>query len=202
MLTSLFIVIAYLLGSLSSAIIICRLAGLPDPRSQGSGNPGATNVLRLAGKKTAALVFVGDAAKGLLPVVAAKLAGLSPLGLCGVALAAFIGHLYPVFFRFEGGKGVATALGVWFGISLLIGTALLVTWVAVAALFRMSSLAALISAVTAPLYTLWLLPQQEFAVMAVALSALLIWRHRSNIRNIARGTEPRIGQKRPDTPAE
>ncbi len=149
------VLVAYLLGSLSSAIIVCRLAGLPDPRSDGSGNPGATNVLRLGGKKPAIVTLAGDMLKGLLPVLLGHALGLAPVLLALVGLAAFLGHLYPVFFRFQGGKGVATALGVLLGLDWVVGLATVATWLAVAFLTRYSSLSALIATGLAPVWVAW-----------------------------------------------
>lgn len=184
---------AYLLGSLSSAIILCRLLGLPDPRTQGSGNPGATNVLRYGGKKVAAVTLLGDSLKGLLPVLVAQGLGADPRWLGLVALAAFLGHLYPVFFRFQGGKGVATAFGALLGLAWPVALAVVATWLAMALLFRYSSLAALTAAVLAPLFTYLWAPAQLAAV--ACMCALLIWRHRSNIRNLLAGKESRIGSR-------
>lgn len=189
-------VLAYLLGSLSSAIIVCRLAGLPDPRSQGSGNPGATNVLRFGGKKMAALVLLGDILKGVIPVILARLLASDDLYLAAVMLAAFLGHLYPLFFSFRGGKGVATALGAIVALYWPLGLALVGVWVATSLLFRISSLAALTAAVSAPLLGWWLLAGSAPLTTAVTLmSLMLIARHHGNIRNILEGTEPRIGRK-------
>ncbi len=187
---------AYLLGSLSTAIILCRLMGLPDPRTQGSGNPGATNVLRFGGKKLAAWTLLGDMAKGLLPVLIARLLTDAPPVLAAVAFAAFIGHLYPVFFGFRGGKGVATALGVLLGLAWPVALATLATWLAMAALFRYSSLSALTAAALAPLYMALLDGRGPFVMMALALSLLLIWRHRSNMHNLLTGKESKIGSKK------
>jgi glycerol-3-phosphate acyltransferase PlsY len=187
-----FIIAAYLLGSISSAIIVCRLMGLPDPRSQGSNNPGATNVLRIGGKKAAAITLLGDSLKGFIPALAASLAGLEPLTLACVAMAAFLGHLYPLFFRFQGGKGVATALGVQFGIGWEIGSLVAAVWLFVAKGLGYSSLAALVAMALAP-FAFWLFRYSaELIVMQVLLSLLLFWRHRSNIRNLIEGTEGRI----------
>ncbi|HEY5789789.1 MAG TPA: glycerol-3-phosphate 1-O-acyltransferase PlsY, partial [Gammaproteobacteria bacterium] len=151
----LMVLVAYLLGSLSSAVIVCRLAGLPDPRSGGSGNPGATNVLRLGGKRLAAVTLLGDLLKGLLPVLAARLLGVEPALLGVIALAAFLGHLYPLFFGFRGGKGVATALGVLLGLDWVVGLATLLTWLAVALLSRYSSLSSLVATALAPAWVGW-----------------------------------------------
>lgn len=189
---ALLILIAYLFGSLSAAIILCRLLGLPDPRTQGSGNPGATNVLRIGGKKAAAATLFLDMLKGLLPVLLAR-ALEAPLEIqAAVAFAAFLGHLYPVFFRFQGGKGVATALGVLLGLNWLVGLATIATWLVMALLFRISSLAALTAILLTPLYV-WLLDRQvPLLAVAGAITLLLFWRHRSNIRKLLDGTEGRI----------
>lgn len=195
MFDALLILFGYLLGSVSSAIVVCRLAGLPDPRSVGSGNPGATNVLRVGTRTAAAATLAGDLLKGLLPVLAARALEAEPPVLAGVALAAFLGHLYPVFFGFRGGKGVATAFGCLLGIAWGVALAVAATWLVVAKAGRISSLAALAAAVLAPLYTWWLAPEPAYLAMTPVLAVLLIWRHRSNIRNLLRGTEGRIGQK-------
>jgi glycerol-3-phosphate acyltransferase PlsY len=189
------VLVAYLLGSLSSAIIVCRLAGLPDPRSDGSGNPGATNVLRLGGKKPAIVTLAGDMLKGLLPVLLGHALGLAPVLLALVGLAAFLGHLYPVFFRFQGGKGVATALGVLLGLDWVVGLATVATWLAVAFVTRYSSLSALIATGLAPVWVAWRFGSLEPAVACVVMTALLFWRHAGNIRRLAAGEEPKIGQK-------
>jgi len=193
---SVYVLLAYLLGSLSSAIILCKLAGLPDPRTQGSGNPGATNVLRFGGKKLAALTLLGDLLKGLVPVLLVRALGTNDLVLSLVALAAFLGHLYPVFFRFKGGKGVATAFGVLLGLAWPVALAAAITWLVMALLFRISSLAALTASVLTPAYMWWFGPSRPFFAATVLMSALLIWRHRANIRNLLQGTESRIGSKR------
>ena len=193
MLETILIFAAYLTGSLSAAIITCRVMGLPDPRTQGSNNPGATNVLRVGGKKAAAITLFGDAIKGVIPVVAAQLMSAPPLILALVALAAFIGHLYPVFFNFRGGKGVATSFGVLVALAWPAGIAMLVTWLVMAKLFKISSLAALTASALGPLYMWWLRPQQEFIIVAAVISMMLLWRHRSNIRNLIKGTEGKIG---------
>jgi glycerol-3-phosphate acyltransferase PlsY len=188
-----FILFGYLLGSLSTAIIVCRLLGLPDPRTEGSRNPGATNVLRLGGKQAAALTLAGDLLKGLLPVWLARAAGVSELGLAGTALAAFLGHLYPVFFGFEGGKGVATALGVILGLSPWVALATLVTWLAMAFIVRISSLSALTAAVLTPVYSWWLALPGSYQGVILLIVVLVIWRHRSNIRKLLGGAEDKIG---------
>jgi glycerol-3-phosphate acyltransferase PlsY len=186
--------LAYLLGSLSSAVIVCRMLGLPDPREEGSKNPGATNVLRLGGKKAAAITLLGDMAKGLVPVLVAKGVGVGTEAMATVGLAAFIGHLYPVFFQFKGGKGVATALGVLTGFYWLIGVAALVTWLIVALVARISSLAALTASLLAPAYVWLALESPALTFATVLMSALLVWRHQSNIARIMRGEESRIGR--------
>jgi glycerol-3-phosphate acyltransferase PlsY len=194
----LLILAAYLLGSVSSAVIVCRLMGLPDPRTEGSNNPGATNVLRIGGKKAALVTLLGDSLKGLLPVVACHLLDRSELTFALVGAAAFLGHLYPMFFGFKGGKGVATALGVQFGLHWTIGAAVGATWLLMARVGNISSLAALISMLLAPLY-IWLLwPSAELVVMQVLITSLLFWRHRNNIRNILDGTEGRISRDEAD----
>lgn len=202
MLVSVIMVVSgYLLGSVSTAIITCRLMGLPDPRSEGSGNPGATNVLRLGGKKAAAITLFGDLLKGLLPILVARLLGASDLVLASVAIAAFLGHLYPLFFQFQGGKGVATAAGVILGLAPPVAAACAGTWVAVALLFRMSSLAALSAAALAPAYA-WLMGSPRPYPLALLLMAgLLMWRHHANIARILDGSESRIGQKKSTAPA-
>lgn len=190
-----FIILGYLLGSLSTAIIACRLMGLPDPRSQGSRNPGATNVLRFGGKKAAAITLAGDCLKGVLPVVLAAAAGASEAGIAGTALAAFLGHLYPLFFGFEGGKGVATAFGAVLGLSPWVGLAALATWLLIAAVARISSLAALTATVLIPFYLWWLDLPASYIVATLIMAGLLVWRHRSNISRLLAGTEERIGVK-------
>lgn len=196
--TFLLIVFGYLAGSISTAIIVCRIMGLPDPRSEGSRNPGATNVLRFGGKKAAAITLAGDLLKGLLPVLLARGLGVDEPGLALTALAAFLGHLYPVFFGFEGGKGVATAFGVILGLSWLTALAALATWLLMAFTVRISSLSALTAAVLAPLYA-WLFGLPTVYVAAILIMVvILIWRHRSNIRQLLAGTEDTIGTDRPE----
>lgn len=192
------VVIAYLFGSVSTAIIVCRIMGLPDPRSQGSKNPGATNVLRYGGKKAAAITLAGDALKGLLPVLIATFFLSDPAQLALVGIAAFLGHLYPIFFGFKGGKGVATAFGVMLGISWMVGLALLLTWLVVAFLFKISSLSAIAAALLAPVY-FWLFePHKEWLLMALVISIMLLWRHRSNIHKLISGEEDKIDKPEKD----
>ncbi len=189
------IVFAYLSGSLSTAIIVSKMGGLPDPRTQGSGNPGATNMLRVGGKKAAAMTLMGDMFKGLIPVALASALTVNDTTLALVGMAAFLGHLYPVFFGFRGGKGVATALGVLLGISWMVGLGTLATWLFMAKVFRYSSLAALTAAVFAPVY-LWLIrPTPALLIMSVMMSLLLLWRHRSNIRRLLSGEEDQMARK-------
>ncbi|MCX7111402.1 MAG: glycerol-3-phosphate 1-O-acyltransferase PlsY [Proteobacteria bacterium] len=185
---------AYFLGSLSSAVITSRLMGLPDPREEGSKNPGATNMLRLGGKKAAIITLLGDLLKGVVPLVVAKALDAPYAVLAAVGLAAFIGHLYPVFFGFKGGKGAATALGVLAGYSWLVGLAALLTWLSVAYLSRISSLAALTAAALAPLYVWFLLQTPVLTVATVLMCTVLFWRHKSNIRRILRGEESKFGR--------
>ena len=190
--TALLVAAAYLLGSVATAVLVSRALGAADPRAGGSGNPGATNVLRLAGRKAAALTLAGDVLKGVVPVAAARALDMPAETMALAALAAFLGHLYPVFFGFRGGKGVATALGGLAGIEPLLGAALLATWLLVAAVSRYSSMAALIASVLAPVYA-YLLTGHRSVVGAVALMAvLLVWRHRVNVRRLLAGEEGRI----------
>lgn len=186
---------AYLLGSISSAIIVCRIMGLPDPRTQGSNNPGATNVMRLGGKKAAAITLIGDALKGLIPMLLAHLLQAPPLVFALAAMAAFLGHLYPLFFAFKGGKGVATALGIQFGMSWMIGLSIAAIWLFVAKVMNTSSLAALVAMALAPLIVWWFWPTPELIIMQVLMSILLFWRHRSNIQNLLSGEEKKISTK-------
>ena len=182
----------YLFGSISTAILTCHLMGLPDPRSEGSGNPGATNVLRLGGKKAAFLTLSGDMLKGLIPVLIAQALHASPLIQSATALAAFLGHLYPVFFGFRGGKGVATALGVAFGLYWLAGLSIAGIWLLMAFVFRISSLSALTAMLLAPA-CFWLLkPEPAFIGAMIVITLMLFWRHRTNIRDLLSGTEGKI----------
>jgi glycerol-3-phosphate acyltransferase PlsY len=189
------IVCAYLIGSISSAIIVCKLMRLPDPRSHGSGNPGATNVLRVGGKKAAAITLFGDMLKGLLPVVAAKLLSVSDLALALTGFAAFIGHLFPLFFGLKGGKGVATMLGVMFGFHWGVGLATALSWLIVAKIFKISSLSALVATVLAPFYVLLIMGSDKPLIITTAIMTLILfWRHRSNIQNLLSGKEGKINK--------
>ncbi len=185
----------YLVGSLASAVLTCRVMGLPDPRSGGSGNPGATNVLRLGGKKAALITLLGDCLKGLLPVLCAGWLGRPVEVIALTGFAAFLGHLFPVFFGFKGGKGVATALGVIAGNSLAVAGMSILLWIFVALVFRFSSLAALVAAAAAPGFAAWLLPGWWQAGAIMAMAVLLFWRHHANIQRLLAGEEPRIGKK-------
>ncbi|MGD9942589.1 MAG: glycerol-3-phosphate 1-O-acyltransferase PlsY [Burkholderiaceae bacterium] len=194
------IVAAYLIGSVSFAVVVSRLMGLADPRSYGSKNPGATNVLRSGNKRAALLTLFGDGAKGWLAVyLAHRFApqyGFGDGTIALVALAVFLGHLFPVFHRFKGGKGVATAAGVLLALDPWLGIATLATWVIIAFFFRYSSLAAIVAAIFAPLWYLFLYGPDEIAAAVLVMSGLLLWRHRANIGNLLAGKETRIGQKR------
>ncbi|MGH8246489.1 MAG: glycerol-3-phosphate 1-O-acyltransferase PlsY [Gammaproteobacteria bacterium] len=187
------VILGYLLGSIASAVVVCRLMGLPDPRTQGSRNPGASNVLRLHGRKAALWTLAGDLMKGFLPVATARFLDAPHAVIALTGVAAFAGHLYPVYFRFQGGKGVATLIGVLIGAKLALGAAFLGTWLAMAALFRYSSLAALTAAALTPLYTWLLLPHGVYVLCFSVLAALLAVRHRSNITKLVGGSEPKIG---------
>ena len=191
------LVAAYCLGSISFAIVVSWLMRLPDPRSYGSKNPGATNVLRTGRRAAAVLTLAGDAGKGWLAV---WLASFFTAEIALAGLAAFLGHVYPVFHRFQGGKGVATAAGVLFGLDWRIGLGTVITWIVIAACLRYSSLAALVAALFAPFATALLLGWQSAMVVSV-MSALLFWRHKANIAQLLAGTEPRLGEKKP-TPSD
>ena len=198
MIDYLFPLAAYLIGSVSSAIHVSRLMGLQDPRQVGSGNPGATNVLRYGGKKAAIFTLLGDILKGVIPVATARAYGakygIDPILLAAVMLLAFIGHLYPVFHGFRGGKGVATAFGVLMALNVWVGLALVATWLVMAVVFRYSSVAAVAAAVSAPLYVWWQMGVGPFLTATLIMTLLLIWRHRSNVQKLLAGTEDKIGQ--------
>lgn len=191
---------AYLIGSVPFAVVVSKLFGLQDPRSYGSGNPGATNVLRSGNKAAAALTLLGDAAKGWFAVWIAARFGATPVTIALVALAVFIGHLYPVFLGFKGGKGVATALGVLIAINPWLGLATAATWLIVAVFLRYSSLAAIVAAIFAPFFyllggTLVWHSEKPVAIAIAAIALTLVYRHRANIGRLLKGTEPRIGKK-------
>ncbi len=188
------VAIAYLLGSVSSAIVVSKLMRLPDPRSSGSGNPGATNVLRVGGKRAGAITLLGDVLKGLLPVVAAKAFGFSDGVVAITALAAFLGHLYPVYFGFRGGKGVATSLGILLGLRPALGGIVLGIWLLILAVFRYSSLAAL-TAVVLGLFYAWGEVPTDYYLVYVLVAIAILWRHRANIIRLIQGTETKVGQR-------
>ena len=200
----LLIPIAYLIGSISFAVVVSKCMRLPDPHSYGSGNPGATNVLRTGNKTAAVLTLIGDALKGYLAVMLARVilgdesltSTLSSWVLCGVVIAVFLGHVFPIFHGLKGGKGVATACGILFGINWILGLATLGTWIIVAIFMRYSSLAALAAAVFGPIYFVFLFGFQPMGIALVIVCSLLIWRHRSNICNLMQGNESRIGSKK------
>jgi len=195
--------IAYLIGSVSFAVVVSKCMRLPDPHSYGSGNPGATNVLRTGNKLAAVLTLIGDALKGYVAVMLARIllsddsfgTSIHSWLLCGVVVAVFLGHLFPIFHGFKGGKGVATACGILFGINWILGIATLSTWIIVAVFLRYSSLAALAAAVFGPVYFVFLFGFQPMGIALLMICALLIWRHRSNIANLLNGSEARIGAK-------
>ncbi len=193
-LTLIMIIFAYLLGSISSAVLICRLLRLPDPREVGSNNPGATNVLRIGGKKAAASVLLCDMLKGTIPVWAGYFLRIEPLLLGVIAIAACLGHMYPLFFHFKGGKGVATAFGAIAPIGLSLTGMIMATWLAVAVVFRYSSLAAIVTVLLAPFYT-WLVKPQ-YTLPVAMLCCLIILRHHQNIKRLFAGTEPKVGEKK------
>ena len=203
----LLIPLAYLIGSISFAVVVSKCMNLPDPHSYGSGNPGATNVLRTGNKLAAGLTFLGDALKGYFAVMLARLllgdqsltSSLGSWVLCGVVLAVFLGHLFPIFHGFKGGKGVATACGILFGVNVILGIATLGTWIIVAVFMRYSSLAALAAAIFAPIYFVFFFGFQPMGIALLVVCLLLIWRHRSNIQNLLNGTESRIGSKKNKT---
>ena len=191
----LLIIAAYLVGSVSAAIIVCKIMRLPDPRTTGSGNPGATNVLRVGGKKAAAITLFGDMLKGLLPVLVAQLMHVSDLALAIVGFAAFMGHLFPVFFGFKGGKGVATMLGVLFGFHWAVGFATAGTWLLVAKVFKISSLSALIATALAPVYVYFIIGcNVPVIISTIIMTVILFWRHRSNILRLIKGEEGKVGK--------
>lgn len=190
-----YVLLAYLLGSVSFAVIASWLFKLPDPRTYGSKNPGATNVLRSGKKAAAVLTLLGDAGKGLLAVLLAQSFGLANEVIAAVALAVFLGHVFPVFLKFQGGKGVATAVGVLLGLNLWVGLLAMATWLLVVLIWRISSLSALVAAVLTPLYAVIFLGMNAMTLAVLMISLLLIWRHQSNIINLLAGKETRIGKK-------
>ena len=183
---------AYLLGSISAAIIVCKTLGLSDPRTGGSGNPGTTNVMRLYGKKAAFLTLVGDIFKGIIPVLLAKVIVNSEfiIAICG--LATFLGHIFPVYFKFEGGKGVATLIGILFATHWLLGVSYIITWILTALIFRYSSLAALIAALPIPIYSYFIEHNNQYTISFAVIAIILFWRHKPNIYNLLNGKEDKI----------
>ncbi|MEO8717829.1 MAG: glycerol-3-phosphate 1-O-acyltransferase PlsY [Burkholderiales bacterium] len=204
--SALVVACSYLVGSVSFAIVLSRVAGIPDPRSYGSGNPGATNVLRSGNNWVAALTLLGDGGKGWLAVLLAQLwTGQSALDgvvvpLAGVAV--FLGHLFPVFHRFAGGKGAATAAGVLLAFSPWLGLATLATWIAILAFFRISSIAGLVAAVFAPFYTFWLFGLRPVFPAVLAIAVLMAWRHKDNLRRLLSGAERRVGDRASPPPPD
>ncbi len=189
------IVAAYLIGSISFGILISKAFGLPDPRTVGSGNPGATNVLRSGKKMPAILTLLGDAIKGWLPVWLALQSNMLMWVVASVGLAVFFGHLYPIFYKFKGGKGVATALGVMLAISLWLALACMLTWAIVFAVSRISSLSAIVAAALSPVYAWFLLPYKDYLLMIFVMAVMLVWRHKTNIQKLFAGTESGFGKK-------
>tara|TARA_B110000196_G_scaffold124798_1_gene108261 strand:- start:14 stop:598 length:585 start_codon:yes stop_codon:yes gene_type:complete len=183
---------AYLLGSVSAAIIVCKTLGLSDPRTGGSGNPGTTNVMRLYGKKAAFLTLVGDICKGIIPILLAKVIVNSEfiIAICG--LAAFLGHIFPIYFKFEGGKGVATLIGILFATHWLLGVSYIITWILTALIFRYSSLAALIAALPIPIYSYFIEHNNQYTISFTVIAIILFWRHKPNIYNLLNGKEDKI----------
>ncbi len=198
--TALAVLGAYLIGSVSFAIVLSRLAGMPDPRSYGSGNPGATNVLRSGRKAIAALTLAGDGGKGWLAVWLASF--VEPAAIYYAGIAVFLGHLFPVFHGFKGGKGVATAAGVLLAYDWILGLATMASWAAIFAFFRISSLAALVAAIFAPAYAFWSFGLRPIFPATVAIAVLLIWRHKANIGRLLRGEEKRVGAKASPPPQD
>ncbi len=191
-----FALFGYLLGSVSTAIITCKLMGLADPRTVGSNNPGATNVLRAGGKKAAAITLFGDMLKGLIPVLIAVILAMPDEVIAVTGIAAFLGHLYPVYYGFKGGKGVATILGVLLGIHWQLGLGTIFIWLAMAFTFRYSSLSALVAATGSPILSWFITGSQIITASVAVMAAILIWRHRSNISNLLSGKEDKIGSKK------
>ena len=190
------IVAAYLIGSISFGIIFSKLFGLPDPRTVGSGNIGATNIARSGKKLPAILTLLGDAFKGWLPVWLALQTDMLMWVVAAVGLAVFFGHLYPIYHKFKGGKGVATALGVMLAVSPLLALACLLTWVIVFAISRTSSLSAIVAAAASPFFAAWLLlPYKDYVLMVLVMAVMLVWRHKSNIQKLLNGTEAGFGKK-------
>ena len=193
MLINIFLIfLAYLLGSISAAILVCKLLGLSDPRTEGSGNPGTTNVMRLHGKTAAFLTLTGDVFKGIIPVLLAKVIVGSEFIIALSGFAAFLGHIFPIYFKFRGGKGVATLIGILLATHWLLGLAYVITWILTAAIFRYSSLAALIATLSIPFYTYFLEQNFQYTVSFSMIAVILFWRHKSNIYNLLNNKERKI----------
>ena len=190
------VICAYLVGSISAAILVSKLLSLPDPRTVGSKNPGATNVLRYGGKKAAILALLGDSLKGLLPVLIAGYLGLDFEWLVLIGIAAFLGHLFSIFYGFKGGKGVATAMGIYLGLNPLIGLAVIATWLSSAFLFNMSSLSALIATLLAPFYFYYTTRSLPLLIGLLVITIFIYWKHETNIKEILAGTENKIVKKK------
>ena len=190
-----YILFAYLLGSISSAVLVCKILGASDPREGGSNNPGATNVLRLHGKPAAIVTLAGDLLKGLVPILVGKMFGLSDGVIACMGLAAFLGHLYPVFFGFQGGKGIATFIGVIFGFHIGIGIVFMIVWAIMAYMFRYSSLAALLASLLSILAVSFFLPAPYYLIVTTIMVILTYWRHKANIKKLIDGNESKIGEK-------
>ncbi len=193
------VILAYFIGSISAAIITCKIMGKVDPRTVGSHNPGATNVLRHAGKKAAIFTLLGDLLKGLIPVAIGHTQGLDWGWLGMIGTAAFLGHLYPVFYGFKGGKGVATALGVYIGLQPIVGLVVLITWLISALLINISSFSALIATLLAPFYFYWVTGSTPLLLILLLMTVFIYWRHRSNIAEIIAGTEDKIVERNSKT---
>jgi len=190
-LDTILIAFGYFLGSASAAILVCRAMSLPDPRTEGSNNPGATNVLRIAGKKPAAITLAGDFLKGLIPVYLAIGMGASDSVVALTGIAALLGHIFPVFFGFQGGKGVATGLGVLFAFSWSVAVCVALTWLIVAKIFRISSLSALVATILAPVFA-WALSSTTFFLASICIAILILYRHTDNIKRLVNGKEGEI----------
>lgn len=189
------VIFAYLCGSVSSAIIVCRLMRLPDPRTEGSRNPGATNVLRIGGKSAAIITMIGDVLKGVIPVLVAQTLELPPYVIACTAFAAFLGHLYPIFFGFVGGKGVATLMGSLLALSFLTGLVFIALWLMIILLTRYVSIASMLACLLTPLSVWYFTHQVDYVVVTLLMAVVVIYRHRNNLVNLMNGTERRIGQK-------
>lgn len=189
------VLLAYFLGSINSAIVVCKIMGLPSPRTAGSGNPGATNVLRLGSKKAAGFTLAGDVLKGVIPILLGHALHLPPVTLGWIALAAILGHIFPIFFDFKGGKGVATAMGALFAINLFLGLATGITWLIIAKIFKLSSLAAIIALILTPVYAYFII-NPTVVLPLTMITVLILFRHKDNMKRIIKGQESKIGAKK------